>query len=162
MAWAFSVGYGKLKGNVSDAETWYPDAEQMEQSFNNSLIDGGVRFEYNFWAYGTGQEYRGARRVAPFFTLGVGVTHADTSDGGIMAMNVPLGAGVKYKVGDRLNLTLEWRMHFTGSDKLDGVADPYTIKSSGLFKNTDCYSMLQLSLTYDILAKCKTCNNDRD
>jgi hypothetical protein len=53
-------------------------------------------------------------------------------------------------------------MHFTTSDRLDGVKDPYGIESSGLFKNTDCYSTLQVTLTYDLWAKCKTCNNDRD
>jgi hypothetical protein len=53
-------------------------------------------------------------------------------------------------------------MHFTGSDRLDGVSDPYGIKSSGLFKNTDCYSHLRLSVSYDLWAKCKTCHNDRD
>lgn len=162
MAWAFSVGYGKLKGNISDAQTWYPGAEQLPQSFNHALIDGSVRLEYNFWAYGTGREYRGARRVAPFVAFGLGVCHAATPGEGALAMTLPLGLGVKYKVRDRLNLTAEWRMHFTGSDRLDGVSDPYGIKSSGLFKNTDCYGALQVSLTYDIWAKCKTCNNDRD
>ena len=53
-------------------------------------------------------------------------------------------------------------VHFTLSDMLDGMKDPYGIKSSGLFKNTDCYSMLNLSLTYDLWAKCKVCHNDRD
>jgi hypothetical protein len=53
-------------------------------------------------------------------------------------------------------------IHFTGSDKLDGVTDPYGIKSSGLFKNTDSYSTLLVTLSYDIWAKCKTCHNDRD
>ncbi len=53
-------------------------------------------------------------------------------------------------------------MSFSLSDKLDGVEDPYGIKSNGMFKNTDCYSTLRLSVTYDIMAKCKTCNNDRD
>ena len=77
-------------------------------------------------------------------------------------MNVPLGLGLKYKVAERLNLGVMWMMHLTGSDGLDDVSDPYGIKSSGLFKNTDCYSTLQLTLTYDIWAKCKTCNNDRD
>ena len=75
---------------------------------------------------------------------------------------MPIGVGVKYKLGDRLNLTAEWMMHFSGSDKLDGMKDPYGIKSSGPFKNTDCYSTLQLSLTYDLWTKCKTCHNDRD
>ena len=162
MSWVFNVGYGKLKGQLSDVQTWYPEGELLPQSFSNALIDGSVRFEYNFWAYGTGREYRGAKQVAPFIAFGLGVCHANTPEKGVLAMNVPLGLGVKYKVRDRLNLTAEWRMHFTGSDKLDGVVDPYGIKSSGLFKNTDCYGALQVSLTYDIWAKCKTCNNDRD
>ena len=162
MAWTFSVGYGKLKGDIGCAETWLPEAEQLPQSFSNALVDGGVRFEYNFWAYGTGREYRGAKPLAPFLALGLGLSYASLSEGSATALNLPFGAGVKYKIGERLNLTAEWRMHFTGSDKLDGLADPYGIKSSGLFKNTDCYSVVLLSLSYDIWAKCKTCNNDRD
>ena len=75
---------------------------------------------------------------------------------------LPIGAGVKYKIGERVNLTAEWRVHFTLSDLLDGKKDPYGIKSSGLFKNTDGYSILQLAVTYDLWAKCKTCHNDRD
>jgi hypothetical protein len=51
-------------------------------------------------------------------------------------------------------------MHFSLSDKLDGVSDPYAVKSSGLFKNTDCYSALQLTLTYSFMAKCRTCHNE--
>lgn len=72
---------------------------------------------------------------------------------------MPLGLGVKYKIGPRLNLGLEWAVHFSLSDKLDGVKDPYGIESSGLFKNTDCYSALQLTLTYSFMAKCRTCHN---
>ena len=162
MAWAVSFAYGTLKGSLADVETWYPEAELLPQSFSHGVIDGGVRFEYNFWPFGTGREYRGAKPLAPFIALGLGISYANASEGGATAMNMPFGAGVKSKIGERLNLTAEWRMHFTGSDKLDGVVDPYGIKSSGLFKNTDSYSMLQLSLTYDIWAKCKTCNNDRD
>ena len=39
-------------------------------------------------------------------------------------------------------------MHFSLSDELDGVKDPYSVKSSGAFKNTDCYSALEVTLTY--------------
>ena len=157
MSWVVNVSYGTLKGQLADAGTWYPEPQQLPATFSYGLIDACVRFEYNFWAYGTGKEYRGARRVTPFVALGLGVSHANA-----FAANLPIGAGVKYKIGDRLNLNAEWVMHFTSSDNLDGVADPHTISSSGLFKNTDCYSALQVSLTYDIWAKCKTCNNDRD
>jgi hypothetical protein len=161
MAWNAALTYSKLKGDAKDSGTWYP-AEQppLAWTFSNPLMDLSVRYEYNFWAFGTGREYYGARRVAPFLTMGLGLTYADAKPGAF-ALNVPMGAGVKVKVAERLNLTAEWVMHFTGSDKLDGVSDPYGIKSSGLFKNTDCYSALTVALTYDIWEKCKTCNNDR-
>ena len=145
------------------ATTWYPDYQDATYDFDRTLVDTSLKFEYNFWPYGTGYEYRGARRISPFISFGLGCTYAGGGDSGsVFTGNMPVGVGVKYKIGIRVNMKLEWTMHFSMNDKLDGVADPYGIKSSGLFKNTDCYSMLQLSLTYDILAKCKTCHNDRN
>ena len=156
---SFNVGMGKIKGSSDNAETWLPLEERYE--FNNTLTEGIFRYEYNFWAYGTGQEYRGARRLAPFVTFGIGLAHHSGENSGIK-MSMPIGAGIKYKIGQRMNLIAEWVMRFTPNDHLDGVSDPYGIKSSGLFKNTDCYSVLQLALTYDLWMKCKTCHNDRD
>ena len=158
MALALNIGTGKIKGSTDNAETGY----QIEQyEFNHQLTEADIRYEYNFWAYGTGQEYRGARRVVPFIALGLGMTHYGGEQKGI-TMNLPLGAGVKWKVAQRLNLIIEWAMRFTMSDNLDGRKDVFGIESKGLFKNTDCYSVLQLGVTYDLWAKCKTCNNDRD
>ena len=149
-----------LKGAATDAGTYLP-AEWQDYSFNHSLLDVGFRYEYNFWPYGTGQEYRGAKRLTPYIYIGIGMTFAkpDKTETGI---NMPLGGGVKYKAANRVNVALEWTIHFTTSDMLDGVKDPYGISSSGLFKNTDCYSHLRLSLTYDLWAKCRTCHNDKD
>ena len=159
MALAMNVSYGKIKGSSKNVETYYP--ELVMEEFNHGLLDVGFRYEYNFWPYGTGREYRGAKRFTPYIGIGLGVTFVkpETTE---VAINLPIGVGVKYKVGNRLNLALEWAMHFTTSDMLDGVKDPYGIKSSGPFKNTDCYSHLRLSLTYDIWVKCRTCHNDRD
>ena len=161
MALTLTVSAGKLSGSVSDAQTWYPSQQDMKTSFSNTLVDVGMRYEYNFWPYGTGREYRGARPLVPFVALGVGGTFVSGDNSKITA-NFPLGVGVKYKVSQRLNLTAEWMMHFSLSDDLDGIKDPYGIKSSGLFKNTDCYSALQLALTYDLWVKCRVCHNDRD
>ena len=157
MSVGLSIGFGKLKGTSANESTWYPEGPY---EFDKNVMDIGARYEYNFWAYGTGREYRGARRLTPFITLGLGVTSYGGTKSGMTA-NLPLGAGLKYKIGDRLNLSAEWRMHFTMSDYLDDVKDPYGIESSGIFKNTDCFSVIQLALTYDLWAKCKTCNNDR-
>jgi hypothetical protein len=159
MALALNVSYGKIKGSSKNVETFYPDLPETD--FNHGIVDAGIRYEYNFWPYGTGREYRGAQRITPYIYIGLGATFVKPEKTEI-ALNLPIGAGVKYKLGERMNLALEWTMHFTTSDMLDGVKDPYGIKSSGLFKNTDCYSHLRLSLTYDIWAKCKTCHNDRE
>jgi len=160
MALGFNVSYGKIKGASKDAKTHIP-AQWQDYSFNHALWDAGLRFEYNFWPYGTGMEYRGAKRLTPYIYIGVGLSVAKPQKTEA-AMNLPIGGGVKYKVADRVNMALEWTMHFTTSDWLDGVKDPYGIESSGLFKNTDCYSHLRLSVTYDLWAKCKTCHNDKD
>jgi hypothetical protein len=139
-ALSLNIGTGKIKAD----------------EFNHRITEADLRFEYNFWAYGTGNEYRGSKRFAPFIIAGLGATFYGGPEKGA-TMNVPLGAGVKYKIGKRLNLTAEWAMRFTLSDNLDGSKDPMGIKSSGLFKNTDCYSALQIGLTYDLWEKCKTC-----
>ena len=159
-AWALNIGFGKLKGSSENTATWYPATSDTTITFNNSLVDVGLRYEYNFWPYGTGREYRGAKPLVPFVAIGLGAGFVKTDEKNIVATNMPIGFGVKYKMAERVNLTLEWMMHFTLSDELDGVKDPYGIKSNGLFKDTDCFSTLQLSITYDIFAKCKTCNSD--
>ena len=156
-----SATYGKLKGSSKDVDTYYPDYATEEYSFNRNLLDVSLVFEYNFWPYGTGRDYRGAKRLTPYIYGGIGATSA--SGGGsksVFTANVPIGLGVKYKLNERMNLGLDWGIHFSLSDELDGVKDPYQVKSSGMFKNTDCYSMLQLTLTYSFKAKCRTCNKE--
>ena len=158
MATALNIGMGKIKGSTDDVTTSYPIERY---AFSHSITEADLRFEYNFWPYGTGKEYRGARRFTPFITLGAGATWYGGENKG-MTINLPIGAGIKYKIGQRLNLMAEWVMRFTMSDNLDGRKDVYGIQSSGLFKNTDCYSVLQVAVTYDLWAKCKTCHNDRE
>ena len=156
-----SATYGKLKGSSKDVDTYYPDYATEEYSFNRNLLDVSLVFEYNFWPYGTGRDYRGAKRLTLYIYGGIGATSA--SGGGsksVFTANVPIGLGVKYKLNERMNLGLDWGIHFSLSDELDGVKDPYQVKSSGMFKNTDCYSMLQLTLTYSFKAKCRTCNKE--
>lgn len=156
VAIGLNIGTGKIKGATEGTNAWYPITTY---AFDHRITEADLRLEYNFCPYGTGNEYRGAQRLTPFITAGLGATIYGGPEKGA-TMNLPIGAGVKYKIGDRLNLIAEWAMRFTLSDKLDGSKDPYGIKSSGLFKNTDCYSVLQIGLSYDLWEKCKTCNQE--
>ncbi len=161
MGLKLNLMYGKLKGSSKDVDTYYPDYQQEQYDFSNTLLDLSLTYEYNFWPYGTGRDYRGAKKLTPFVFLGLGATYVKTSEKGVFTGNLPIGVGVKYKLGKRVNLGVEWAIHFSLSDELDGVKDPYMIKSSGLFKNTDCYTALQLTLTYSFMQKCRTCNSDK-
>ena len=160
MGFRAAASYGKLKGSSSGDDTYYPDYAGQEYKFDNMLVDLNVTYEYNFWPYGTGRDYRGAKRLTPFIMLGLGGTFVKTDDKNVVTANVPIGLGLKYKVGARMNVGLEWAMHFSLNDKLEGVKDPYLLKSSGAFKNTECYHTLLLTLTYSFMAKCSTCHNE--
>lgn len=157
-----NVSYGKMKGSSKDVETYYPGMQDEPYRFDNSLLDVGITYEYNFWPYGTGREYWGAKKLTPFVFGGIGATYVKTDEKNVFTANIPIGVGVKYKVANRVNVGVEWSMHFSLSDKLDGMKDPYLIESKGAFKNTDCYSVLQVTVTYSFMAKCKTCHNDND
>ena len=163
----FTGSWGKLKGSSKDVETFYPNQNdgiwnpegdgRLHYDFSHTLVDVSCVFEYNFWPYGTGRDYRGAKRLTPFIFGGVGATYVSGGPKNVFTANVPMGVGVKYKLADRLNLGVEWGIHFSLSDELDGVKDPYYVKSSGPFKNTDCYSALLVTLTYSFKARCVTC-----
>ena len=95
MAVAMNVSYGNIKGSAQDAGTYMP-TEWQGYSFNHSLLDVGFRYEYNFWPYGTGMEYRGAKRLTPYIYIGIGMTFAKP-DNTYTGINMPLGGGIKYK-----------------------------------------------------------------
>ncbi len=154
------ISMGTLKGSTDNVKTYYPDYETEKYSFSNTLVDASLVFEYNFWPYGTGRDYRGSKRVTPFIFGGFGATYVKGNGKNVFTGNLPIGLGVKFKVSERLNVGIDWAMHFSLSDDLDGVKDPYGIKSSGIFKNTDCYSILQATITYSFSAKCITCNKE--
>lgn len=160
MALGVQATFGTLKGSSEGLATFYSPYYNNVYTFKNKVFDLSAVYEYNFWPYGTGQDYRGARRLTPYILGGLGATYVKSNIKNVFTANIPLGLGLKYKLGERTNLSLQWAMHFALSDGLDGVKDPYGIASSGMFKNTDSYSVLQVSLTYSFAAKCRTCHND--
>ena len=159
---------GSTKGTFFPADAWSgtPEGGQFaSRRWKRNVIDVAAVGELNFWGYGSGPKYKGNKRVTPYILLGLGFTMAMAPAKTNLALNIPLGAGVKYKVGKRLNLGFEWRFTFTTTDKLEAdskaglsLSDPYGIKSSGL-KNKDQYSTMTVSLTYDISPKYRKCNN---
>ncbi len=133
--------------------------------FSRNVVDAGVQFELNFLGYGLGAAYKGLSRWTPYMLAGAGITigfgSGASTCGGI---NVPIGIGFRYKVRPRVNIAMEWAIHFSTTDRLDDndaathLDAPYGIASEG-WKNKDSYQTLLLMLTYDISPKYRKCNN---
>ncbi len=154
---------GKLSGATDDIKRFYPanqnaaSDQRLAYAYNGAVYDLSVLYEIHFLPYGYARGYQGFKRLTPYLQAGVGIVYSTA--GKAVAPNIPIGFGLKYKVARRLNLGLEWRMHFTTGDKIDGLEAPLGIKSSG-FRNKDHYSFTMFTLTYDIAPKCPNCNKD--
>jgi hypothetical protein len=155
--WAFRANFTleSLKGNTADWDNKLPGGENY--SFNSTAYDLGGRVEFNFFNYGIGATYMKMRRWSPYLTLGVGVTLATCDGQSNVAPNIPMGVGVKYKLKPRWNLAAEFTMTKVFGDKVDGLSDLTGIKSS-FIKNTDWYSLLSVSISYEFGLRCATCH----
>ena len=163
MAVKGDLAVGRIKGSTKGMENKFPNGEHS--TFSRNVYELGAQFECNLFAYGTGAGYKDSRRLAPYMLAGIGMTYVPKPANHVVAMNIPLGLGVKYKLAERLNVGAEWSMRFTTSDKLDVTSkdglqlnDPYGIDGKGL-KNKDSYSWLMLYVSYDMFPKYRKCNN---
>lgn len=148
---------GGLRGNSEQMTNVFPDGKNFK--FSTTFFELGELFEFNFFEYGIGEPYRKLKRITPYITAGLSATLWTVEKSVYAGFTIPLGIGVKFKANERLNLGLEFLMKKVFSDRLDGtdLEDPYTIKSS-FAKNTDWYSTLTLTVSYDFSKRCATCN----
>lgn len=171
MAVKTELDYTMLKGSTDGVRDFYPvmdgqaSAARLVHSASGTLIDLNALYELHFLPYGWYRNYLGHKRVSPYVQVGLGLLYAHTSGqtndaptrDNAFNVNIPIGIGLKWKVARRVNLGLDWTMHFTLCDKLDGLSNPAFIQTGG-FRGKDFYSKTMLTLTYDISPKCPTCN----
>lgn len=146
-----------LSGSTADMENVLPEGKVYE--FKSWIYDLGARAEFNFFNYGIGESYKQLSRVSPYLSLGLGVAMSRSGGDSFVAMTLPMGFGVKFKLRPRVNLGMEFTMTKVLGDNADSreLKDLYQIKSSFL-KNTDWYSTLMLSISYEFGERCVTCH----
>jgi len=163
MAIKAQFSYLSMKGDTEGKDEFFPadthasGTTPLSYSVSDGIYDLSGLYELHFLPYGYLRDYRGYSRIVPYLQFGIGFTYG--AAGKAFTANIPIGVGLKYKVGKRLNLGLDWMVHFSLSDKIDGLENPLGIESSG-FRNKDHYSGLTLTLTYDLNPRCPTCNRD--
>lgn len=159
--WAIKTGISTstLKGTTSGLDFNFP--ELTDYSFKRQVIDFGVQGEFNFFKYGMEKGYLDTKRLSPYILMGFGFCVVPAKGDSYFNVNLPIGAGVKYKLAKRWNLALEFTMRKTLGDKLDGKSadDPLLIESSA-FKNSDWYSHTMVTITYNFGIRTIICNNN--
>lgn len=157
--WAFKTGLfaGSLRGDSSKMANVLPEGKNRR--FSTTFYEIGETAEFNFFNYGMGESYRRLKRFTPYIAAGLGATFWSTGGETGAAFTLPVGMGVKYKPSERVNLGLEFLMKKTFTDRLDGTLldDPVGIEST-FMKNTDWYSTLTLTVSYEFSRRCATCN----
>ncbi len=148
---------GGLRGNSAQMDDVFPTHENYK--FSTTFYEIGESVEFHFFNYGMGETYRKLKRWTPYITAGVSLTAFTASGKSSAAFTIPLGVGFKYKPSRRWNLGLEFLMKKTFTDKLDGplLDDPQGIKSA-FMKNTDWYSTLTFTVSYEFSKRCAACN----
>lgn len=163
MAVKTALTYTRLGGSADPSGRFYPadpntaGSERLTYNVSGGLADLSAIYELHFLPYGYERGYQGYHRIVPYIQAGFGLTYSDA--GKAFTVNIPIGIGLKYKAARRLNIGLEWAMHLSLSDKLEGLSAPLGIKTSG-FRGKDHYGLTLVSLTYDISPRCPNCNKD--
>lgn len=145
-----------LKGNSAQYSNKFPGLQDYSFSAQAYALD--VRGEFNFLPYGIGETFKRLKRWTPYIALGVGAVLSHCGQSNAIAFEIPVAAGFKFKLRQRLNLALEFSMAKAIGDRLDGnISDLQGIKSD-FIKNTDWHSQLLVSLTYEFGKRCETCH----
>ncbi|MDE6717745.1 MAG: porin family protein [Muribaculaceae bacterium] len=157
--WGIKTNFyiGSLSGDSSKMTNVFPEGNTFK--FSTTFFELGEMAEFNFFNYGMGETYRKLKRFTPYIAAGLGVTAWSTEGKFGAALTIPLGVGAKYKLSERWNLGFEFLMKKTFTDRLDGpqLDDPLGIKSS-FMKNTDWYSTMSVTISYEFSKRCATCN----
>jgi len=143
----WSLKFSLLAGKVSarDADAKYPEQVNRNLQFFSPVTEGSFQVEFNFFDFGI--DY-GQRRFTPYVFAGISVfgfnpkaKYGDTvyelkylatekaeADGAAyktIATAIPIGAGVKYQLSERLNLAAEFGFRTAHTDHLDDVSQRY-------------------------------------
>lgn len=160
MAIKTMLTYNRVGGSLDGVKEFYPavtdqsTTERLQGSFKGGVTDLSATYELHFLPYGYARGYQNYRRFTPFIQMGLGICYSDA--GKAFTANVPLGIGMKWKVGPRINMALDWAMHLSLSDKLDNIKAPTGIPTE-MFRGKDNYGLTMLTFTYDFSKKCPAC-----
>lgn len=136
----FNLLIGSIKADEASIDGALQQYRKLK--FSRGIAELGLIYEYDFFNY---RDYKNMYYMSPYLFGGLATTVL-WGDQSTTILTIPFGAGLKYKLGDNLNLGLEYGARKTFSDKLDLQNESDEALSSST--PTDWYYFLGLNLSY--------------
>lgn len=132
------------------AKSGYKELRNYEMD-NNTVIDFIAQVEYNFFPISYKMD---KDNISPYVHAGLGAFFAlETSP--ILQVSIPVGAGVKFKLTEKLELRAEYIFHKTFTDNLDNAIyernqEPFKFRQLAEKNNKDNFAIYGISLLYTV------------
>ncbi|MCD6354022.1 MAG: outer membrane beta-barrel protein [Prolixibacteraceae bacterium] len=154
---------------------------QTPWSYNKNVQDLSIQVEINYLKYILGLKNT---PFSPYITGGIGIVYFPynldpalisgfnpnhnkgnvATQQSVIATSIPFGFGLKYNLGKRIGVGIEYQMRKLLTDKLDNLDDPLAVIKNGetitytdYLHNNDWSGYLGVQLTYMIYIGKKVC-----
>ena len=118
---SFHTGY--LHANENNSKR--PVSAARGAMFTTLITEAALMAEYNFFNF---RGRKDDRRLSPYLTAGIGIFNSkktkatNTSTNEYIALCLPVGIGLKYKLTRQWNLGFEFVARKTYTDRIDGIS----------------------------------------
>ena len=142
----FSGMLGSLKGSAP--QNYY--LPNSPSNFSTKLFSLEATCEIGFLPFHT--FFSQSRKFSPYVVLGTGLAYSN----GYFIPNIPFGIGAKYSPANRWTIGLEWRLHKTFFDEIDGYQN-VTSSPRSFAHNNDWFGVAGFFVTYRLINKGAVC-----
>lgn len=146
-----NIFYGKIRGNDLDFDNDYQ--QSRAQSFESSLLEWALQFEFNFLPYTTTGKWWD---YTPYFALGGGLCFSDAAFQKYTAV-IPVSVGFKVNIYKNTGLELEYGFRKTFYDNFDGLIDNINPGHHTWTHNNDWYMFAGVTVTWKMFHNLLSC-----
>jgi hypothetical protein len=130
---------------------------------NNTVYSVDFCGEFNFFDLENNPYKRLSKTFSPYIFAGIGGMTDLYNGQKLPEISIPFGIGMKFKLGNRWNLNIQWSNKLLFSDYLEGIPalnNPQGLNGINIFNN-DLLSTITLGVSFDIWKKeCDCLNNN--
>ena len=136
-------------------------------TFDRKITDVTVMFEFNMFSFD--HPFKPENNFTPYMTFGLGgifyKRYEEDEEKPYFVLSLPFGAGVKWKMKNKLRIGMEWTMRKTFADDLDKVgfnnsvnpANPYAFNQWKMAHNNDWISFVNVYVSFTIFNRRTKC-----